>query len=350
MKKILLSVVLVCGMVLIMNLLLNAFVYKRLLPYYWGSTEIADKRAYLLQNKAQYNALFIGSSKTHNQIIPELFDQKAKEAGLNIRSYNYGISGLTSLEALHIYENLLLKDSLKFKYAFVELDWISTINYENLNVARSYYWLDNKNYTTSVKSILNSSVPLTRRAWGLFHYTLDYSENLMNIGKVNEYVKLQTHTAKRTFSKEDSIAVHQGYTPLDEDMRPTEQDLYNEVLTAAKSTMKNFNALSGTSLSQPFLERLQEILKISEERGITTYFVVPMQWKYYQYRELIPVINAIGLSKVICLFDIDKYQHVYKPEYFADPNHLNAKGAEYYTTQLFENFKSQCAAVNVAKK
>jgi hypothetical protein len=350
MRKILFSALLICGLVLVINLLLNQFVYKRLLPYYWGSTDIADKRSYLLQNRAQYNTLFLGSSKTHNQIIPELFDKEAKKVGLALRSYNYGISGLTSLEALHIYENLLLKDSLKFKYAFVELDWISTINYENLNVARSYYWLDHKNYATSVKSIVSSSVPLTRRAWGLFHYTLDFSENMLNVGKVQEYIKLKDHLNKRTFSPTDSIALFHGFTPLEEKMQPTEEDLYNEVITAAKASVKNFHSLSATSLSEPFLNRLKEIQAISEKRGINLYFVVPMQWKYYQYRELVPVINAVGLSKVICLFDVDKYQHVYQQEYFADPNHLNAKGAEYYTTQLFENFKSQCGDPNVAKK
>lgn len=350
MRKIVLSVVLICGMVLVMNLLLNQFVYKRLLPYYWGSTDIADKRGYLLHNKDQYNTLFIGSSKTHNQVIPSVFDQKAKEAGLDIRSYNYGISGLTSLEALHIYENLLLKDSLKFKYAFIELDWISTINYENLNVARSFYWLNDKNYTTSIRSILSSSVPVTRRAWGLFHYSLDYSENMMNIGKVHEYVKLKSHLDKQVISGTDSNAIFHGFTPLDINMQPTEQGLYEEVMAAAKTTVKNFDDLSKRDLSEPFLQRVKEILAMSEERGIAAYFVMPMQWKYYQYKELVPVINAIGLSKVLCMFDTDKYNQVYKLEYFADPNHLNAKGAEYYTTQLFENFKSQCAALNVAKK
>jgi len=42
---------------------------------------------------------------------------------------------------------------------------------------------------------------------------------------------------------------------------------------------------------------------------------------------------------VICLFDIEKYKDIYTPEHFADPNHLNLKGAELYTEQLFKLFK-----------
>jgi hypothetical protein len=64
----------------------------------------------------------------------------------------------------------------------------------------------------------------------------------------------------------------------------------------------------------------------------------------------VPVINAIGMDKVLCLFDIEKYKHVYQKDFFADPNHLNAKGAVVYTQQLFENFRTQCDDVNLVKK
>jgi hypothetical protein len=350
MKKILIKLAVLGSLVLLMNVALYSLVYKKLLPYYWGSNEISDKREYLLQNRGLYNSLFIGSSKTHNQINPLLFDQMAKEAGLNLKSYNFGVGGLTPMESLHIYENLLLQDSLTFKYAFIELDWLGTIRYENLNVPRSFYWLDSKNYLASVSSIVQSSVPLERRAWGLFHYSLDYTENMLNVGKVQEVLKFSKHRREQTITAADSNVVFHGFVPIKESMGDTEQELYDEVRTSAQEGVRNFEMLSKEEFSTPFLRRLQSIIAISEQRGITPFFVVPLQWKYYQYRELVPVINAIGMDKVLCLFDIEKYKHVYQKDFFADPNHLNAKGAVVYTQQLFENFRTQCDDVNLVKK
>lgn len=349
MKKIFLKIASIAGLVLLMNLLLYTFVYKNLLPYYWGSNEISDKREYLVKNKALYNSLFIGSSKTHNQINPVLFDQRAKEHGLNIRSYNFGVGGLTPMESLHIYENLLEQDSLRFKYAFIELDWLGTIRYENLNVPRSFYWLNGRNYKTSVSSIVHSSVPLERQAWGVFHYSLGFTENMLNVGKVNEYLKFRNHRQGQSFSNTDSNIVFHGFIPIEQNINKTEQELYDEVVTSAQKGVQNFEVLSKDNVSEPFLQKLQHIIAISEQRGITPFFVVPLQWKYYQYRELVPIINAIGRSKVICLFDIEKYKDVYQYDYFADPNHLNAKGATQYTNQVFENFKQQCEEVNLAR-
>jgi hypothetical protein len=350
MKTIFVKIAVVSFLVLLINVALYSLVYKRLLPYYWGSNEISDKREYLIKNKNAYNSLFIGSSKTHNQINPVLFDRMAKEAGLAMKSYNFGVGGLTPLESLHIYENLLLQDSLTFKYAFIELDWLGTIRYENLNVPRSFYWLNSENYFTSVSSLVKSSVPLERRAWGLFHYSLDYTENILNIGKVQEVLKFQKHRQEQAIGPNDSNVVYHGFIPIEDQMHHTEQELYDEVVTSAQQSVKNFETLSSEKVSEPFLRRMQNIVSISERRGITPFFVVPLQWKYYQYKELVPIITALGREKVLCLFDIDKYKHVYQPGFFADPNHLNAKGAEQYTQQLFQNFKQQCDEVNLAKK
>lgn len=340
MKQKLVSAALVFTLVFLFNILLYTILYKRLLPYYWGSDEISDKRQYLVRNKNVYNTIFIGSSKTQNQIIPHQFDQKAKENNLIIQSYNFGVGGLTPLESLHIYENLLIQDSMHFKYAFIELDWVATIKYQNLNATRSFYWLNTSNYLRSVNSIVYSSVALERLTWGLFHYSLDYTENTLNVGKVEEYLKFKKHNRNQTFSKSDSNIIFNGFIPMYHKMNKAENALYEEVVTSAKMSVEKFNSLKNERLSTPFLNRIEEIVSISQKKGIDIYFVVPLQWKYYQYKELIPVINAMYGVKVICLFDIQKYNDIYNPEHFADPNHLNLLGAKLYTEQLFKCFKS----------
>ena len=341
MKQKLTNAAFIIALVLIINILLYSILYKRLLPYYWGSNEIADKREYLIRNKSTYNTIFIGSSKTHYQIIPKLFDKKAKENNFDISSYNFGIDGLIPMESLYIYENLLLHDSLPLKYAFIELDWIGTVKFKNLNAIRSFYWLQTDNYWSNIHSLVNSSVPLQMRAWGLLQNSFNYTENIINVGKIQEYLDFKKHANQHIISKTDSNSIYNGFLPLTNKINfKNEHLLFKEVVSSARASTENYNTLKNQKLSEPFLDRLNEIISISQKKGITLCFVVPLQWKYYQYKELIPVINAIKGAKVICLFDIDKYKGIYSPDHFFDPDHLNFEGAKLYTELLFKLFKS----------
>lgn len=338
MLKKIFSILIITVIVIVIGMILNKTVYKSILPYYWGSSDIGYKRKYLIQNKGRYNTLFLGSSKTHNQIIPEVFDQKAREKNLNISSYNFGISGLLPLESLNIYENLITNDSVNIKNAFIELDWIETINYENLNQTRSFYWLNKNNYSVSINSIKKSSVPLKRKIWGYFHYSLDFLENTLNIGKVQEFFKFKETENNQIFSVTDTNHIFKGYMPLYDTVKNIAVKQYSDVINDAKMSVENFKILSNKTPSKPFVEKLQEIINISKKKGINVYFIIPLQWKYYQYQEILSAANNINGAEIIYLFDPIKFKEMYSPSNFADPNHLNFKGALLYTEEIFKYF------------
>lgn len=341
MKQKLLNIALISFLVILVNILLHVFVYEKKLPYYWANLDAALKRQYLINNKTKFNTIFIGSSKTHNQIVPEIFDEKSKENNLAIHSYNFGVSGMTPLESFHIYENLLNEDSLNFKNVFLELDWIASLDYTNLNVSRNYYWLNTNNYLCSVKSLSSSSIPKYRLLWGWFHYSLDYFENFINLGRVQSYLDFKHSSDSLSYSPDDSNAIAKGYIPLETNLHYTEKNLYNEVTSSSRECIKNFNQLEVRKPSLPFLKKLQDLIWMSKKRGVTLYFIIPLQWKYYQYQEIIPIISHLKGAEVICMFDVDKYKEVYKVENFADPNHLNSKGAKLYTEEVFKVFNHQ---------
>ena len=332
------SITIITIIVIVTGMILNNTVYKRILPYYWGSSDIGYKRKYLIQNKERYNTIFLGSSKTHNQIIPKFFDQKCHDNNLNITSYNFGVSGLLPLESLNIYENLITKDSINIKNAFIELDWIETINYENLNQVRSFYWLHNKNYLVSINSIKNSAVPINRKIWGYFHYSLNFLENTLNVGKAQEFIKFQELQTNQIYSASDSNNIFRGYIPLFDTLKNFPVKQYNEVISDAKTSIEYFTTLSNNKPSKPYVNKLQEIVDISKKKGIKVYFIIPLQWKYYQYKEILPAAKNITGADIIYLFDPIKFKEMYTQSNFADPNHLNYKGAQLYTEEIFNSF------------
>lgn len=317
------------------------FVYNTALPYDWGSLDIRSKHEYLLSNAKKYNTIFIGSSKTHNQIVPDLFDKKARENNLNISSFNFGTSGLLPLESVYIYKNLLEQDSLFFDNVFLEINWIETINYENLNQIRSYYWLTPENYFNSMHSLFTSSVPLANGLWGSFHYSVDFIENMLNVGKVQEYLRIKDDTMSHFMAKSNSYDALQGFEPLPKKMGESEYNAFNEVIHSGKSAALNIEVLKAKRPSSGFVQVLQEVVDLSRRKGIKLYFLVPLQWRYFQYEEIIPAIYKINDVDRLILFDADKYKSIYVTENFADPNHLNEKGAISYTQAVFDLFKSR---------
>ncbi|WP_448563322.1 hypothetical protein [Trichothermofontia sp.] len=54
---------------------------------------MSEKLNYFVQHKDTYDAIFIGSSRTHRQTMPSVFDRILQEQGYLIRLFNLGIGG-----------------------------------------------------------------------------------------------------------------------------------------------------------------------------------------------------------------------------------------------------------------
>src|SRR4051812_39823405 len=71
--------------------------------------EITEKYRWLAAHPKAYNVFFIGSSRVRRQLSPEVFDAELAKAGLHVRSYNFGIDGMTSPELSYVLERMLAR-------------------------------------------------------------------------------------------------------------------------------------------------------------------------------------------------------------------------------------------------
>ena len=67
---------------------------------------LTEKWAHLEAHHDDYDVLFIGSSRVHRHMVPEVFDREMREAGVSVSSYNAGLPSLDIVEALALQERI----------------------------------------------------------------------------------------------------------------------------------------------------------------------------------------------------------------------------------------------------
>ncbi len=325
-------------LVAISNSIINLFFYNGKLPYYWGSKEIMDKRNYLIKNNSKFNTLFIGSSKTHYQIMPVLFDSLVNNScKCGIHSFNFGIDGMLPPESFYIYKSLLENDSLSIKNIFIELDFIESASTRNLSAWRSYYWLNNETYHEYTSSYLDSKYGLSLKVWNMAVLNYWAIENIYNIGKFNEYVGFKKNVSDGSVYKEKETA---GFAALSHPklFKPKEISDINDVENSSKTAYSNFAKWTSGSKNEAYLRSLNEIIDLSRKKGIRLIFIFPIQWKLYQYKELFPIMNTIPQNRKISLADYQSHKPLFEINNLNDDAHLNGVGAKIYTTYLANAF------------
>lgn len=340
-KKLILKIAGVLIVVAIINVVANYFFYDRKLPYYWGNRFTLNKRNFLVQHKADFNTLFIGSSKTHYQVDPLLFDSLVNSSANEfnkVHSYNFGIDGMMPPESFFIYKSLLQRDSLKFKTAIIELNFLETGETKNLFTWRGYYWLNRNTYNEYSSSLLGSRYPFVQKAWNLSLLNVMAIEQFYNMGKFNELVEFHQDQYANDTSKE--VRTH-GFTALPHPgkfSQAEDQRIVN-IKNASINATDNYNTWSSEKMNAAFNDCLKQIIDLSHQKGIRLIFLFPTQWNVYQYKELFPILNTIPDRNKIVIYQYSQYKTLFEPDHLFDNSHVDSVGARLYTGYVADAFK-----------
>src|SRR5688572_32965818 len=81
---------------------------------------VTPKLTWLAAHADDFDVLFLGSSRTYRQVIPELFDKLMAEAGHPLKAYNLGIDGMRPPEDTYILEKVLSNRTKPLRWVIVE--------------------------------------------------------------------------------------------------------------------------------------------------------------------------------------------------------------------------------------
>jgi len=89
-------------------------------------------------------------------------------------------------------------------------------------------------------------------------------------------------------------------------------------------------------LNKTHLNELKEIIRKSEEKGISVIFIIPPRLK--DYSEIHILKKYLPQGTIIDISNAKKYPELYMTDYTFDIGHLNDKGAEFFTKYITEEF------------
>ena len=270
------------------------FLIKSSLPFYWGNDEMRQKIPKILDDEANYDCLFFGSSKTMRHIDPVLFDSIT-----GYQSYNMGGSAIFFLETHYLLEHFLEKNPDENLKIFLQRTTPKSIDTKNFHTTRSKYCMDFKRMKMGVAYY-----------WKLGEYKqvyrhfISFLENKLCIGELRA---IKRYHDKRLIKLPKSVMNEQ-------------RGFYS---TTQRFALKKSKYMRRVRKEYENSKQFKENLPISEDK------------KKVSIERLLPKkINLDTPQKTIELFKIHPIKLEVK--YNFDRGHFNIEGAEIFTRKVGE--------------
>jgi hypothetical protein len=128
------------------------------------------KYEHIRAHKDEYDALFIGSSRTFRGIDPRIVDAELASQGIPFRSYNLGVGGMGAFEMDFLLDAVLALHPAKLRWIFLESDDWGPAQYflGNTFSSRSIFWHDGRRTLAALRSVEIADEPLMEKlalAW-----------------------------------------------------------------------------------------------------------------------------------------------------------------------------------------
>lgn len=290
---------------------------------------VAAKYRYLESHLADFDTLFVGSSRFNHQIVAKQFDHRiAALNGHKTRSFNFGVDGMWPPESLYVVRKILALRPPNLRWVVVDLmDLDCTFpNRANITTVRSVYWHDLRHTCIALKDIIRSPKyrNLDRTGLVLDHAGL-FLRQTLNLGRGAEWLgaMLEGRSKKKPRKEFDANA---GFDAGPEkSMEPSTRPEYEGRVKNLSAKMRAF------PISQDFRAALRDLVEDICAAGAMPIFVqTPTVNPLENFSELPDGVVAVRFNEPA------KYPHLYDPELYYDFWHLNPKGAELFTDLLAE--------------
>jgi hypothetical protein len=326
---------------LIVNLVIHLLVVKSLNPI-WGNATLVKKIKYLHQHH-EFNTVFIGSSKIHNQIDPDIFD---KVTSYKTISFNMGCVGLGIPESYLLLDELF--ENKNIKYVILEIRSIGHTKLENMHITRNIYYQHPELYLSTLNNALNSNLPFFRKVALFITHTvsfIEYSFNFRLVQGLLDYKIAKDADVEMLYSENKGFDV-----PADINLQSFKNnpDEISDRKTLAKVYTSNYyKDQFSDDYNGYYLNILQHYADKAKANGITLIFMMPSSMREYEYKEVMPLMNQVKDVEKMMMCDPDKFPELYEVENNLEVDHLNRSGTEFFSTYLGQEFNKISSNQNI---
>ncbi len=309
--------------------------------------QIGAKLDWLSEHGAEYDTFFIGSSRVHRQIIPDLFDAEMAALGVKTNSFNLSGDGMRPPEDEFVMERAFTSRTVPVRVLLVECNAVeSIINEDDAGTARAVYWHDNARMARLwrhcwARSLAPDSIGSRKasRVWKRLRQFPDHVQhwawNCGRVGLGNEWVtELLLGPASRNDAKEIGA---DGYRvpKTGELMGGGSLRAYEKELAAGRSSPPGPDQQDEESQASLAWKKALAVRMGARLVLVSSPFLRPAVFTPY---------DRTGIT-FLDYSNPNLYPELYAPENRRDPGHLNVKGSEIYTRliarQITEALKTQ---------
>ena len=301
---------------------------------------ISPKYDYYQAHKHEYDTLFFGSSRVHNQIIPEVFDSTSRQAGIAVNSYNFGVPAMRAIDSTVLIKEVLKDPPKNLKWVFFE----TTLDkgYEPIFNARTYrsmYWHTWENTGFAARYILSSEVSAASKAALLVSHFLPALYRQMNVGR------LFSQTLSSEFSAEEQAEAvvftrNEGYAPLIDENSPYRQDFLQHQ-DEYKAAVAELAAIASTPMPNTAIAEnkrmlLAEVTRVIRTAGAKPIFIEPPSLEPEQ--DFRAAWQQGEIEALLAYKDPERFPQLYRVDQRFDAGHLNGEAAQVFSQLLAQDF------------
>lgn len=304
------------------------------LPYPWGNPWFSAKIRYMKKENIKPEMVFMGSSRVYRQIDPALYDSLARASGKgDLNSFNLGAPATFPPQTYYLLEHYLHSGLASgTKYLILEIEDILPLG--NRHQERTSYWIQPKYLWMVLKSTLQRrDLKPMGKAKIIGGYLEASAERIFGLGHFRSEIKEPDYY--------DPIYVgpnKDGFLPLDKDYKLQQREGFQERLNKIEPEVikKRFqNAMTALpnqkSLDKVHLDYLKKMIAQIKQRNIKVFLLIPPRnVNSYILR------FAHELAADCKILDLSKNADYYNPLFSFDNGHLNQRGANEFTKELFE--------------
>ena len=126
--------------------------------------DLDDKLRHFAAHGDRYDLVFFGSSRILRGVRPEILDAELARRGLDVRSFNFGIDGMSGYETDALVRRVLAMRPESLRWAVVELDgWSAEMPEANRYKARMIGWHDAEATAAAVRDTARREKPAGAR-------------------------------------------------------------------------------------------------------------------------------------------------------------------------------------------
>lgn len=284
------------------------------------------KFSHFTENKDEYDIIFVGTSRVHNQISPKVFDQYLLDAGHEYKSFNFGLQGARILTTYFMINEILETKPQNLKWIVVEnlLDE-GYAPLQNARTPREIHFHDLEDTLFSISYTLDSNNPPHKKAVLAFSHFPPFLFNFLNLGRIVDQLQLKSDEALR-----EELGVH-GDGHIASPQRKINREKYLDKVESLRTT-----PYIETALTSNRLKIVNEIIRTIEDYGVEPVFLVAPG--VIRNDELISAYRQGHVDTLFVYNNPAKYPELYEIDSRSDDEHLNEYGSEIFSELVATDF------------